>query len=53
MLQDVPVVNVIGGLQSCSLNLIKLNNVPLPAGKYYNNEFKDAKNEGQKQRVCP
>ena len=49
MIQDVPVVNVIGGLQSCSLNLIKLNNVPLPAAKDYNNEFKDGKNETQRR----
>lgn len=45
MMQDVPVVNVIGGLQSCLLNLIKLNNVPLQAEKDYNDKFKDGKNE--------
>lgn len=49
MTQDVPVVNVIGELQSCSLNVIKLNNVPLPAGKDYSNEFKDGKNKTQRR----
>lgn len=42
-------MNVIGGLQSCSLNLIKLNNVLLPAAKDYSNEFEDGKNETQRR----
>lgn len=44
-IQDVPLVNVIGGLQSCSLNSIKLNNIPLPAAEDYSNELKYGKTE--------
>lgn len=43
MIQDIPVVNVIKGLQSCSLNLIKFN-IPLHAAKDYSNKFEDRKN---------
>lgn len=49
MIQNVPVVYVIEGLQNWSLNLIKLNNIPLPAAKDYNNKFKDGKNETQRR----
>lgn len=37
-------MNVIGGLQSCSLNSIKLN-VPLPAAEDYSNKLKYGKTE--------
>lgn len=43
MIQDIPVVNAIRGLQNCSLNLIKCN-IPLRAEKDYNNKFEDRKN---------
>lgn len=43
MIQNIPVVNVIGGLQCCSLNLIKFN-IPLHVVKDYNNKSEDRKN---------